>query len=140
MFFQKRIRNEKNGVHEINMTPLIDVSLVLVVMLLLATPLAFESSIAVRKGKKSAKVGREKKTVERVELTVVSEDSVRVNRELIPRNKLSLTLRPLIESNESRLVVVECNAGVTHGAFVDVLDQAKLSGASEIAVTGGDKK
>lgn len=136
MFFQKRFRNEKTGVHEINMTPLIDVSLVLVVMLLLATPLAFESSIAVRKGKKSAKVGREKKTVERVELSVISEDSVRVNRDIIARNKLSLTLRPLLESNESRLVVVECSAGVSHGAFVDVLDQAKLSGATEIAVTG----
>ena len=136
MFFQKRIRNEKHGVHEINMTPLIDVSLVLVVMLLLATPLAFESSIAVRKGKKSAKVGREKKTVERVELSVISEDSVRVNRDIIARSKLSLTLRPLLESNESRLVVVECGAGVSHGAFVDVLDQAKLSGAAEIAVTG----
>ena len=135
-----KLRSAFSGMNEINMTPLIDVSLVLVVMLLLATPLAFESSIAVRKGKKSAKVGREKKTVERVELTVVSEDTVQVNRELIPRNKLSLMLRPLIESNESRLVVVECNTGVTHGAFVDVLDQAKLSGASEIAVTGGDKK
>jgi biopolymer transport protein ExbD len=136
MFFQKRIRNENKGVHEVNMTPLIDVSLVLVVMLLLATPLAMESSISVRKGKKSAKVGQEKKTVERVELTVISEDSVRVNRQLIPRSKLSLTLRPLMESNESRLVVVECNTGVSHGAFVDVLDQAKLSGAAEIAVTG----
>lgn len=136
MFFQKRIRNENKGVHEVNMTPLIDVSLVLVVMLLLATPLAFESSIAVRKGKKSAKVGQEKKTVERVELTVISEDSVRVNRQLIARDRLSLTLRPLMESNESRLVVVECNTGVSHGAFVDVLDQAKLSGAAEIAVTG----
>ena len=38
----------KTREHEVNLTPLIDVSLVLVVMLLLATPLAFESSIKVR--------------------------------------------------------------------------------------------
>jgi len=37
------------------MTPLIDVSLVLVVMLLLTTPLAFESSIGVDHASKSGR-------------------------------------------------------------------------------------
>lgn len=136
MFFQKKMKNGPGGEHEINMTPLIDVSLVLVVMLLLATPLAFESSISVRKARKSAKVGQEKKVEDRVELKVVSEDSVQVNRQLVARKKLTMTLRPLMESSSSRLVLIECNTGITHGAFVDVLDQAKLSGASDIAVSG----
>ena len=34
------------GIFEVNMTPLIDVSLVLVVILMVATPLALQSSIA----------------------------------------------------------------------------------------------
>jgi biopolymer transport protein ExbD len=136
MFFQKKVKKEGSGIHEINMTPLIDVSLVLVVMLLLATPLALESSIAVRKARKSAKVAEKKKIEERIELNVVSEDSVRVNRDLIAREKLHLALRPMLEESSSRIVVVECDAGVSHGAFVDVLDQAKVCGASEIAVSG----
>jgi biopolymer transport protein ExbD len=136
MFFQKTVKKEGSGIHEINMTPLIDVSLVLVVMLLLATPLALESSIAVRKARKSAKVAENKKIEERVELNLVSEDSVRVNRDLVAREKLQLALRPLLEESSSRLVVVQCGAGVSHGAFVDVLDKAKVCGASEIAVSG----
>lgn len=136
MFFQKKIKNNGSNIHEINMTPLIDVSLVLVVMLLLTTPLALESSIAVRNARKSARSAENKKIEERIELNVVSEDSVRVNRDLIARNKLQVALRPLLEQSASRVVVVECNAGVSHGAFVDVLDQAKVSGASEIAVSG----
>ena len=34
-----------DGIHEVNMTPLIDVALVLVIILMVATPLAFQSSM-----------------------------------------------------------------------------------------------
>ncbi len=136
MIFHGKSRQSENGVHEVNMTPLIDVSLVLVVMLLIATPLAFESSIAVRKARTSAKAAEKKKVEERIELYVVSEDSVKVNRQLVARSELTRTLQPLLATNASRIVVINCSDGVSHGSFVDVLDQAKISGAAEIAVIG----
>lgn len=136
MFFSNNGDKESKGTHEINMTPLIDVSLVLVVMLLLATPLALESSIAVRNARNSARKADKRKIEERIELNVVSEDSVRVNRDLVSREKLHLVLRPLLDESSSRVVIVECDAAVSHGAFVDVLDQAKVCGATEIAVSG----
>jgi len=46
---QKQRRVIQQDKAEVNMTPLIDISLVLVVILLLATPLAFESSIGLKK-------------------------------------------------------------------------------------------
>lgn len=129
-------RKNGKGIHEINMTPLIDVSLVLVVMLLLATPLAFESSIAVRKSSKSARSAEKKDREERIELTVLSEDSVIVNRTVVPRDRLNAVLQPLLKTSAKRRVVVSCGDGVSHGAFVNVLDRAKLCGAAEIAVMG----
>ncbi len=118
------------------MTPLIYVSLVLVVMLLLMTPLAFESSIAVHKSLASAKTAEEKEEDERIELQVVSDTDVRVNRKLVQRYELIKTLRPMLDSKTSRRVVVSCNDEVSHGAFVDVLDQAKMCGVEDIAVMG----
>ena len=120
--------------HEVNMVPLIDVSLVLVVMLLLATPLAFESRIDVASASRTAKQAQEVEKSERIEIAVVSEDSVRVNRRLVARASLGEVLTPLMEASADRSVVVACAPGVTHGAFVDVLDRAKTSGASDIAV------
>ncbi|UCE03722.1 MAG: biopolymer transporter ExbD [Candidatus Latescibacterota bacterium] len=134
--FQKQLRNAKGDEGNVNLTPLIDVSLVLVVMLMLATPLAFESSIAVNRSEAQAKSARQEKQVEFVELKVVSEDSVRVNREIVARASLRRTLEPLLTDSSRRAVVVTCAQGVSHGAFVDVLDVAKLSGAGEIAVMG----
>lgn len=123
-------------VNEINMTPLIDVSLVLVVMLLLLTPLAFESSIAVRKAAASARKSENKEKEERVELKIVSEDSVIVNRSVVARNRLESALSPLLEGKVDKRVVIDCGDNVSHGAFVDVLDRTKLCGAGDIAVLG----
>jgi len=118
------------------MVPLVDVSLVLVVILMLATPLALESSIAVRKSGASARRADARTKTERIELNIVSEDSVLVNRIQVRRAKLGMTLRPLLNESEFRQVVVVCAADVPHGAFVDVLDQAKMCGALDIAITG----
>lgn len=119
---------------EVNVTPLIDVSLVLVVMLLLTTPLAFESSIDVRSAAESARSAPRNEPSTRIEVVLLSDETVSINRMTVARADLSATLRPLITAGEDRRVVVSCMDGVSHGAFVDVLDQSKLCGAGEIAV------
>src|SRR5262245_39864487 len=134
---KKGHRNGKaEGIFEVNMTPLIDVSLVLVVILMVATPMAYQSSIAVRSaaatGKKADLASRE----EWVEISVVSEDSVLVNRTPIARAQLEARVRTLLNSSPKRQVVVRCAENVSHGAFVGVLDAARRVGAVQIAVMG----
>ena len=125
------------GIHEVNMTPLIDVSLVLVVILMITTPMAFQSGILVRNAATSGKASAEKVRTERIEITVVSPDSVIVNRSLIRRSGLTETLRPLLAASATKTVVVRCYDNVPHGSFVSVLDEAKHCGASQVAVIGG---
>ena len=120
--------------HEVNMVPLIDVSLVLVVMLLLATPLAFESRIDVANASRTAQQAAKVEKNERVEIAVVSEDSVRVNRKIVARAQLTDVLTPLMAASAEHGVMVGCDPLVSHGAFVDVLDQAKMAGAVDISV------
>ena len=136
MGFKKRAQNGIAGIFEVNMTPLIDVSLVLVVMLLLATPLAFESSVMVRKSERAAAKAEKEDERERIELRVLSADDVRVNRAVVARQELVERLKPLMDAGSNPVVVIGCEDGVSHGTFVDVLDRAKLAGAAEIAVTG----
>jgi len=120
--------------NEVNMTPLIDVSLVLVVMLILATPLAFESRIDVKGAAKTGQQAEVEKKSERIEIIVESEETVRVNETVVNRAALQSALIPLLQASVDRGVFIGCQAGVTNGTFVDVLDQAKQSGATEIAV------
>jgi biopolymer transport protein ExbD len=133
---QIRVRHEQ-GIFEPNMTPLIDVSLVLVVILMVATPLAFQSSITVQRASQAARRAAVLSNAERIEITVVSQDSVVVNRSGVPRSALSTVLKPLLDASATKVVVVRCEDNVAHGIFVGVLDDAKACGAAQIAVLGG---
>jgi biopolymer transport protein ExbD len=127
---------QETGIYEPNMTPLIDVSLVLVVILLVATPMALQSSIAVQKAAAAARSAAEQARVERVEITVVSPDTLVVNRDRIGRHDLRSVVAPLLQQSATRQVAVRCQEGVTHGSFVGVLDEVKECGALQIAVQG----
>ena len=135
MFWNQQ-RNDEERMSEVNMTPLIDVSLVLMVILLLATPLAFESSFGVQKSAASARQAPEETQPARIELFIISDDSVQVNRMVVSRQNLGKALKPLLDESQTRQVMVSCHDEVSHGTFVDVLDITKLSGANEIAVAG----
>ncbi len=131
-----RPQGDDKNMSEVNMTPLIDVSLVLVVILLLATPLAFESSFGVRKTAASARKASDVKKEARIELSIESDSIVRVNKNIVAIEDLGDVLAPLIAESATRDVTVRCDGAVTHGTFVHVLDVTKLNGANEIAIAG----
>ena len=122
--------------NEVNMTPLIDVSLVLVVILMVATPLALQSSIALGTARPAGHAGAHAEQLERIVIAVLSDDSVRVGRGVVARAELPRVLAPLLEGSTSHEVVVRCADQVSHGVFVDVLDEARALGASRLTVVG----
>ena len=119
---------------EINTTPLIDVSLVLVVILMMATPLAFESSFGVRGGTPLARPAVAGEPADRVELAITGENRVEVDGRPLAVDQLAGALLPLFAGRPGRDVAVSCADEVSHRAFVTVLDIAKSSGAGHIAV------
>ena len=131
-----RNRKDDGTMNDVNMTPLIDVSLVLVVILLLATPLAFESAFGLRQASASARAAADDREVTRVEVEILDEDAVRVNRQVVAVADLGPTLRPLLGTGTPPQVTVTCRDAVTHGTFVEVLDVTKANGAENIAVVG----
>jgi len=123
------------GIHDPNMVPLIDVSLVLVVILLVATPMALQSGIAVSRAASSGRQAQPART-ERIEINILGADSILVNRLPVPRQSLGPRLRALLAVSATRQVVVRCADPVSHGDFVAVLDEARTQGAAAIAVVG----
>jgi biopolymer transport protein ExbD len=123
------------GIHEPNVVPLIDVSLVLVVILLVATPMALQSGIAVSKASSSGRKAQPAHT-ERIEVNIVGRDSIVVNKLMVSQATLGFRLRTLLQASATRQVVVRCADQVAHGDFVAVLDEVKAQGAAQIAVVG----
>ena len=130
------VPDQDPGMNEVNLTPLIDVSLVLVVILLLATPLAFESNFGVRDAGAAAQSAPRDKDEARIELTILSDETVRVNRDEVSLEEFGAAIGMLLNSGGTRDVTVSCRDDVTHGTFVRVLDLTKLNGARDVAVIG----
>jgi biopolymer transport protein ExbD len=108
---------------------------VLVVILMVATPLALQSGLAVSRAGTSGKNAAATRT-QRIEIEIVSADSVIVDKDGVSRRRLAEVLAPRLRSSATREVVVRCADDVPHGAFVAVLDEAKADGAAAIAVAG----
>jgi biopolymer transport protein ExbD len=123
------------GIHDPNVTPIIDVALVLVIILLVATPMALQSGIALSRAAASARAGAPQ-PVARVEISIVDAQHVSVNRILVDRAAFGPTLQALLRRAPVRDVLVRCADGVPHGVFVSVIDEAKANGAGAIAVLG----
>jgi biopolymer transport protein ExbD len=134
MKFRRRAAG-MDGIHDPNLTPLIDVSLVLVVILLVATPMMLQSGIGVSHAAASGRAGAGAR-IARVEITLLDADHLTVNRVEVPRASLGEVLRPLLDRCPTRQVVVRCADQVPHGTFVSVLDEARSQGAGQIAVVG----
>jgi biopolymer transport protein ExbD len=124
-----------SAMNEVNVIPLIDVSLVLVVILMLLTPLGLESKIGLNRAVAAARASTTQKHVERLEVAVLDESEIRVNRQVVTRENLAEALRPHLTGEVPPPVMISCADAVSHGTFVGVLDVAKQCGAVEIAVT-----
>lgn len=133
---RRQDRSTERGIHEANLTPLIDVSLVLVVILLVATPLALQSSFVVNSASASARNANKKADTDRVEMTLYDDGDITVNRRRLDVALLPAALDDALRSSSSRLVVVRCEDHVPHGEFVHAIDEARLHGAQRIAVVG----
>ena len=108
-----RTRNEE-GIFEPNMTPLIDVSLVLVVILMVATPLAFQSGIAVSAPPRAAGAAA---NVARRRADRDHDGLCRRTRDREPDRgaaaALAATLSPLLDrERDTKVVVVRCEDDV----------------------------
>jgi len=132
---RKRFARTQTGIHDPNLTPLIDVCLVLVVILLVATPMTLQSGIAVSRTDSSGKSGAPVPAA-RIEISIRDDQNLTINRRPVARAQFAAVLRPLLAASQTRDVVVECADGVSHGMFVSVLDEAKVEGAGRIAVVG----
>ena len=122
-----------SGIHDPNLTPLIDVSLVLVVILLVATPLALQSGIAVSHAASSGRSGPASHAA-RIEIAILDDTHLVVDRRPVERADLARTLAPLVAQSPTREAVVRCGDQVSHGVFVGVLDAAKGAGVTHLAV------
>ncbi len=118
---------------KINVTPIIDVALVLVIILLVTAPLLSVADLPVDLPQART---REAEDERNVSITLSSTGRLAVDDKIIENQDLDRYLRSRLTQpgNENVLVVVRADSGAPYEAVRHILSQAKAAGASRIAI------
>lgn len=117
---------------DINITPLTDIFLVLLIIMMVIAPLLDQQglSLTVPDNVESKDV-QEHKTVN---ITIDNEDKFFINDEEVSADNLENKIKELAKVNKEG-VVIETSENTTHGAMVKVMDSARNVGVNAISVT-----
>lgn len=133
-----RFQLDDDAVTGINVTPLVDVCLVLVIIFLVATPLlsrpAFDVDLPVAKTRE----GKEED-----KLTISLSADGRFALDAVEHKTLASLAKALplaIARVDSGLVVIRSDREVTHGVLTEVMAQAKEAGARSLSIATEQKK
>ena len=115
----------------INVTPLVDVVLVLLVILMVASTYIVAQTLKVQLPRAKSTDGTAEKPTK---VEILKNGSLRWNEEAILESALAGKLKEAVEADAEMSLVVSADKEVMHGHVVHVLDLAKLAGVTKFAI------
>lgn len=133
-----RYELEDDMVTGINVAPLVDVCLVLVIIFMVATPLLSQPAFDVSLPAAKTKEGREE---DKVTLSVSADGRLALDaQEYKSIEEMEKPLRRVLGQTESRLVIIRADREATHGQLTGLMAAAKAAGALSITIATEQKK
>lgn len=123
---------------EINMVPLIDVSLVLLIIFMIMTPLLVKSQLKLELPE--AQAGEKTPTKDTIEIQVSPAGTVYVNGEPVVAAELEEALRQAVPDPANQPLLVQADKATAFEHVVTVLDLAKKIGVIKVGVGTTDKR
>jgi biopolymer transport protein ExbD len=117
---------------DINITPLTDIFLVLLIIFMVTTAVTIESAAHVDLPKAEAATTNEKP--KGVVVTYTADHQIYVNDKSVTEPELMTTLHTALDASPDKIVVFQGDPKVILGDMVRILDIAKSAGASAIAI------
>jgi len=125
--------NQSGGVFaDINITPLTDIFLVLLIIFMVTTAVTIESAahVDLPKAEQAAPTDKPKGII----VTYTAEHQIYVNDKTVTEPELVPTLHAALANSTDKIVVFQGDPKVILGDMVRILDLAKSAGAEAIAI------
>ena len=122
----------------INVAPLVDVCLVLVIIFMVTAPLLSDPAIKVTLPKAHTKEGEER---DKITITLSPEGRLALDhKEYASFEAMEPDLKVLLAMSESKLVILKADENAQHGRMVDLMAKAKDAGAQSLTIATEQKK
>jgi biopolymer transport protein ExbD len=132
--------NDEAEVSEINITPLADVTLVLLIILMLLSPLAMQSMIQVQAAQAVATRSRTAVTEKPLFVDITGAGFTVNSQSIASEYELFRTLQRNLNSKRDKTVLVSSSPDVKYEIVVRVLDLVKQSGAASLSLVPRKKE
>ena len=124
----------RDSFNEINITPLTDIFLVLLIIMMVVAPLLDQQGLNLTVPEMVEQEQLKKDDIKILSVTVTSDDKYYMDGEEIAADNLETTLKQLSKDYPDGMMI-ESDGNATHGAVVKLMDNARNSGITSISVT-----
>ncbi len=155
---------DSDAITDINVTPLVDISLVLVIIFMVAAPMVIQSGLVVNASKVTASHGKSTKD-EAIQLKLTEKGIIVNNKRIIRINNNEMELfyspeepesaaaekkrketrakyinymKKVLARNKKKLLMITSDRGVKHVTMVWALDASKQAGAKKLVILKED--
>ena len=129
-------KDELDEVHEINVTPFIDVILVLLIIFMIAAPLA---TVDISVDLPSSTAQQQPRPDKPVYLTVKPDLSLAIGDTPVAREQLSSLLEQTTNGDKQTRIFLRADKVVSYGELMEVMNLLRAAGYLKIALVGLEK-
>jgi biopolymer transport protein TolR len=128
---------EEDAITGINVTPLVDITLVLLIIFMVTARFISEPSIGVTLPKSSSSSSGEV-SEKNVFLTIDQSHQIYLNNSPVAKDKLGESIRQLLAKRADLNLIIRADKNISHGEVISILDEVRSQGVTEfgIAVEG----
>jgi len=129
----------KGAQADINVTPLVDIVLVLLIIFMVITPMLTKHMPILVPQKAETELPDDNKVSEQLVIELFADGHVELNRTAIEPDALEATLREKMAGKEDPVVFFDAEDDAPYGLAVTLMDLAKGAGAQTIGVMTPDE-
>ncbi|MCL4479614.1 MAG: protein TolR [Deltaproteobacteria bacterium] len=123
--------NNKRTFSDINVTPLVDVMLVLLIIFMVTAPMLQQG---IKVNLPQAKANNIKANEEKIMITITRDEKIYINKNPYKLNELGKTLKAINAYNREKQVFLKADKDVPYGFVVRVMSAIKDAGIKELGM------
>jgi len=125
-------RNEDDPIADINVTPLVDVVLVVLIIFMITAPMLYQSTIDVNLPKADSGQQSEKSTLTFV---VTKDGALTWDKTKVTWEELPGKLKALGAAAAQKTAIITADKSTPHGTVVRLMDILRTSGVTKVGIT-----